>query len=96
MHRRSRAVAHLHVTPCAIQTLCMATHVPPACLGACPSPRFLSCLSLAAAQIHSRRIFTHVHLKGAGSYNGDFIVSKLSPLVNRWGGRCSVLHCVAL
>jgi hypothetical protein len=41
-------------------------------------------LPIAAAQIHSRRIFTHVHLKGAGSYNGDFIVSKLSPLVNRW------------
>jgi hypothetical protein len=41
-------------------------------------------LAIAAAQIHSRRIFTHVHLKGAGSYNGDFIVSKLSPLVNRW------------
>ncbi|KAF6265835.1 hypothetical protein COO60DRAFT_1456872 [Scenedesmus sp. NREL 46B-D3] len=39
-----------------------------------------------AEGVHSRRVFTHVHLKGAGGgHGGDFITSKLSPLVNRWG-----------
>ncbi|WIA11758.1 hypothetical protein OEZ85_011853 [Tetradesmus obliquus] len=44
------------------------------------------------SRIHSRRIFTHTHLKGAGGGSGgDFVISKLSPLVNSPGRNRLVL-----